>query len=837
MSFELFADRFQNPRRLFEDPVFTLWAAEDQERRREVLVQALWSPGLREDVGLVRQLEALQAFEEALRGEAPEWIAFGDQALLVRERVPGRRLLEVAETQRDEIYLQWLRQALEALARPHDAGLWHLAQSSASWVLAPDGEGGERLTLVDLALFPDLPLGLRAHPANLAALAPEFFQDAPLDARADLYALGCLILQQRIPKAFERVQGLGAWIDLHLGGRVAALVPKTVSPLNELLRKLLQADPRARPADARAALAEIPGAEIPPAAQAPIADWIYERVSRRQATLYFRSTFDLLQAGDPRGRDLIESVPAALRESYPGWHGYLRAEAARRGGDEAAARRAFRDLEGFLEARPDPRLEAFAALWELRLPAGSGDAEVPGSALRRAEEALQGNQDPELAAELHLEKAAAALARLDETQALREYAAAWRLLRESEGAPLRETAGLGLADQLGSHGRAEAAWEILQALLAAREPRDPAGLELAAALTAVRLGRFEAAKEGFYRAKSRISAQKDLRRLIWAAAQELRLFLAEGDFAALGRELRVLKVRARSQENPPELLAMVELAAALSQAPRTPPPSASEWEGALAAWAGAEAPFRDLLWPPAESCEWLARAARLWGREAEAVALEARAAALRPDLSRIPAWAPEPAPKAPPAPQVAPPAPRPEPRAPSVAAAPPAEPVVLDAIRSAAGPTPAEVAPAAVLELERLRAENRALKERIRRLEQELSQWRTAQSVPREADAELPASHLTDLAAVRELMEKRSIVATLRKHLGNRIEAARELKIHRRTLFEKIRRYGLTEADFMPGVEEIEATLAECRGNKRLAAERLGMSRSSFYRWLKDLKK
>ncbi len=129
------------------------------------------------------------------------------------------------------------------------------------------------------------------------------------------------------------------------------------------------------------------------------------------------------------------------------------------------------------------------------------------------------------------------------------------------------------------------------------------------------------------------------------------------------------------------------------------------------------------------------------------------------------------------------------------------------------------------------------MKERIRRLEQELSQWRTAQAAPREADAPLPASHVADLAAVRELMEKRSIVATLRKHLGNRIEAARELKIHRRTLFEKIRRYGLTEADFMPGVEEIEATLAECRGNKRLAAERLGMSRSSFYRRLKDLKK
>ncbi len=548
MSFELFADRFQNPRRLFEDPLFTLWAAEDQERRREVWVQALWSPGLREDVGLVRQLEALQAFEEAARGEAPEWIAFGDQGLLVRERISGRPLSEVAETQRDEVYLLWLRQALETLARHHDAGLCHLAQNRHSWVLTPDGEGGERLVLADLALFPDLPLGFRMHPANLVAVAPEFFQDAPLDARADLYALACLILLQRSPKVFERIHDIGAWIDLHLGGRVAALVPKTSSPLNELLRKLLQADPRARPADTRAALAEIPGAEASPAAAAPIADWIYERVSRRQATLYFRAAFDLLQAGDPRGRDLIESAPGALCEAYPGWIAYLRAESARRGGDETAAQRAFREMEASLASRPDPRLKAFAALSELRLHVGAGEAEASDSALSRAEAALQGNQDPELAAELHLEKAAAAAARLDATLALREYAEAWRLLRESEASPLREAAGLGLAELLGSHGRAEEAWEILQDLTAAKEPRDPAGLDLAAALTACAWAASRPRK-AFYRGKSRISAQKDLP-LDLGLGAELRLYLAQGRFRQdnLGRELRVLKVRARSQE-------------------------------------------------------------------------------------------------------------------------------------------------------------------------------------------------------------------------------------------------------------------------------------------------
>src|SRR4029077_4380153 len=95
--------------------------------------------------------------------------------------------------------------------------------------------------------------------------------------------------------------------------------------------------------------------------------------------------------------------------------------------------------------------------------------------------------------------------------------------------------------------------------------------------------------------------------------------------------------------------------------------------------------------------------------------------------------------------------------------------------------------------------------------------------------------NLANLAEVREETEKKSIEEALRRNKGNRNQTAEELKVHRRTLFEKIHKYGLEDISFLPSKEEILKVLEECGGKKNQAAQQLGMSRSSFYRRLQEL--
>src|SRR5262249_42847644 len=84
--------------------------------------------------------------------------------------------------------------------------------------------------------------------------------------------------------------------------------------------------------------------------------------------------------------------------------------------------------------------------------------------------------------------------------------------------------------------------------------------------------------------------------------------------------------------------------------------------------------------------------------------------------------------------------------------------------------------------LKAIQQENFRLREENEKLYQELERLKSAPAATETRASRLPedplrlSASVVDLSALREEAEKRSIVASLRRHLGNRLKASRELR-------------------------------------------------------------
>jgi len=177
------------------------------------------------------------------------------KGMSLEEHLGNGRTLPVAEV------LGLGRQIALGLAAAHERGLVHRDVKPANIWIEPDG----RVKLLDFGLAraqgPDRESGEAkplTEPGTLigtpAYMAPEQARGLPVDGRADLFSLGCVLYRMCTGKAPFAGQDVLVVLLAIAGDEpppVATVNPAVPAALSELIRRLLAKDPAQRPASAR----------------------------------------------------------------------------------------------------------------------------------------------------------------------------------------------------------------------------------------------------------------------------------------------------------------------------------------------------------------------------------------------------------------------------------------------------------------------------------------------------------------------------------------------------------------------------------------------------------
>jgi len=192
-----------------------------------------------------------------------------DDLVVVMEYVQGRSLEELTAPLTLEDFVDVARQSLEGLGAAHALGMIHRDIKPSNIMIADVAGGKFQTKLLDFGLAKIIlepTLQTVDHHGSLLGsiytMAPEQLEHRPLDARTDLYSLGCSLywaLTMRNPFEGESIPAI---ITAHLQHRVeplAPLRPDVPGPICHWVERLFSMEMERRPASARDAALQLQG--------------------------------------------------------------------------------------------------------------------------------------------------------------------------------------------------------------------------------------------------------------------------------------------------------------------------------------------------------------------------------------------------------------------------------------------------------------------------------------------------------------------------------------------------------------------------------------------------